>query len=471
MSGYKTPTIIRGMTVFIALLFASTVFFITSVHGIGISPDSFAYLRGAELLLSDPLSPSEDLSKFPPLYGAVLALLQRDLNLILWFNAGVLVVNVLLLAGLMQAAGVRPRLWLAVLVAVAVAPEVVFRHAMVMSEPLFLVLVQLTLLLLVRGHWRWAAVVAAAAPMQRYAGLAVIAAGAVYVLWRYGWRRAFLFGGLAVLPVAGWLVRGSVVGESARQLVWHPISGEHIVQALITLGGRYWFAPAVAVLLVAYWGRRRAGLGSAWPDVPPVVVLCGLFIAFYGAFLVASISLFDFFTPLDSRILSPVLFTGWVIAAWLAEVLIRGRWAHGAFYAVLIGFVMFGVVRLVQNQQAGVGLVRYIQPEYYPVLAALPPAATVYSNHTVIVDIMAMRDEGLTGLRARSLPARYNRMTQIQNPDYPAEVVGLRAAVATGEAVILWFEAIDRPNEMTTAELDDLPVRAYDGLRVYGVSG
>src|SRR5690606_25856980 len=83
------------------------------------------------------------------------------------------------------------RWWIAasVLMAVSIAPEVITRHASLMSEPLFLLLMQLAFVFTLKKQLGWAALFAAFAPMQRHVGLTVIAACGVYILLKYGWKR------------------------------------------------------------------------------------------------------------------------------------------------------------------------------------------------------------------------------------------------------------------------------------------
>ncbi|GAB4515947.1 MAG: hypothetical protein OHK0046_20240 [Anaerolineae bacterium] len=459
----------------LVLLAALGVFASTANHGLGFSPDSFAYLRGADLVFSDPLTPSEDLSKFPPLYAAVLALLESNLTVIRWFNAAVLTLNLGLFAVAMQFTGVRWRVGLPVLAALALAPELVFRHSMVMSEPLFLLLIQITLLLLVHERYGWALLPAALLPMQRYAGVAFIAACVLYIWghlgWRRGWRRALLFGGLALLPVVGWLVRGSLVADNPRQILWHPVSLDHLRDAVLTLGGRYWFAPA-AVVALGLATINRAHLRAL--HLPRTVQAALLFIACYVGFLLVSISFYDFYTPLDSRILSPVLLLGWLVMAWFVDaqfalLKVGRRWWGLAFGVVLLGFGLFGAVRMAENNQEGVGLAQWIEDDYYPVLAALPENVIYYSNHTVVIDVMILNDPALEHTRANSLPAKYDPITLVENPDYESEYQQLMTRVEEGRAIIIWFDEVERDNVTSLAELEGLPVQDYNGLRIFGL--
>lgn len=461
----------------LALFAGGMVFVATAQRGIGYSPDSFAYLRGADLLFSDFWTPSEDLTKFPPLFAFILALLGQNLDLITLFHAGVLALNIGLIAFTLHLLDIRPVVAFPVLIALIVAPELVFRHAMVMSEPVFLLLIQLTLLCSVTGRFWWAVLFAALAPMQRYAGVALIAACVLYLLAvQRNWRQAVLFGGITALPFIGWSIRGSIVGESPRQLAWHPITISHIRNGFFTLAGRYGFAPVgVVIVMLAFLERGKLRTIS----IPPLIWLYGIFIVTYIGFLVVSISLLDAFTPLDSRILSPVLITGWMIIAWLADTLLRtvnyrriSRIMGVLFNLAILSFVLFGTARLAQNSQYGTGLYRETPPEYADILAALPQDRLIYANNRVIIDVLALNDERLTDLQVATLPQQYDPITLIDNPDYATEYTQLADALTTGNALVVYFDGFAPPGATSRAELDAIGVSAwnYHTLTVFGVA-
>lgn len=458
----------------IAWIAAGAVWFSTAKHGIGFNPDSFAYIQGAKDLRTGGLdSPSITLTKFPPLPALTILLLDIRPALLIGFHMLVMACNMLALAYWFTQVDASPWIGLPVLLVLGFTPELVFRHAMVMSEPVFLLLFQLALIATLRGRLSWALLFAALAPMQRYAGVTVIAACALYVAYTSHWRRGVLFGVLAIIPVALWMVRGALVGaDSGREFLWHPITWNHLKTALFTLAGRFWLGPAaVALALLAYFTRDRLRALT----IPPVVQLVGLFSMIYLVFLVVSISVMDFYTPLDSRILSPAHLCGWIMVVWFANrqaayLTSRQKWLWGvAFGVVLAGFLVFGLVRTVQNYLYGVGLLRNIEPGYYDVVAALPDTLPTYTNDTAVLLVMGYVDEDLTLPPLREIPAKFNPINQIPDPAYETRFNQMIEAVRSGQAALIWFVERARSN---TASLDEikalLPSLDYQGLVVFG---
>ena len=83
--------------------------------------------------------------------------------------------------------------------------------------------------------------------------------------------------------------------ESARTIAFHPISLEHMKQGVLTLGGRFWFAPSAGLALLLAWTNRER-LSTLSP--PPTVRFSFMFCVIYGVFMILSISFADFSTPL-----------------------------------------------------------------------------------------------------------------------------------------------------------------------------
>ena len=91
-------------------------------------------------------------------------------------------------------------------------------HANISSEPLFVAFSMIFLLASAdylqtrsrRAFWCMV-VLSALAPLQRYLGVSLIAAGGLFILYAYrdhfwrGFREAVLFGVLSILPIALWI--------------------------------------------------------------------------------------------------------------------------------------------------------------------------------------------------------------------------------------------------------------------------
>lgn len=89
----------------------------------------------------------------------------------------------------------------------AVYPPLLFNDGPPLSEPLGLLLLLVTALLLLDERAPWAGATSGLLILTRPSAPAFVAALAVWVLWRLGWRRALSFVACAGLVVAPWVLR------------------------------------------------------------------------------------------------------------------------------------------------------------------------------------------------------------------------------------------------------------------------
>ena len=89
----------------------------------------------------------------------------------------------------------------------AVYPPLVFNDGPPLSEPLGLVLLLATVLLLLDGRAAWAGVSSGLLVLTRPSAQLFVVVLAGWVLWRFGWRRAFSLGVMLVVVVAPWALR------------------------------------------------------------------------------------------------------------------------------------------------------------------------------------------------------------------------------------------------------------------------
>lgn len=487
----------------IALGAAAAVLLMTR-HAMGLSNDSALYLGSADNLLHGhglkmPYGRGgpRALTHFPPLYPLALAALgAAGLSLVQaarWLGAVLYAANVALAAAAVRRAHPRARAApvLAALLT-AVAGDLLFVHAMAWSEPLYLALTTAAFIL-VAGHLRAddgrtaraaaAGALLGLAWLTRYVGAAPIAAAVLALLLGGARGRrvrdAAVAAAFACAPMAAWMARNRLVGGAAtnRELAWHPPTLATLKVGwamgawwlLPTIPYRNWIFLAVAVIAAAVLALRagpvRAGL-AAWVAEPLARVLV-LHIAFYAALLAVSISLFDATTPLDLRILSPVLVSGVVLLGCaVARRETRGRLAGG--WTVLAAYlvVMWGVRTAVFARRWGAESLYYASREWRasPLLArlrALPPGTPIYTNLPEAVYLLAGRESNV-------VPMRYSHLSRRANPRYRMDVAAL-AARGTGYVAI--FSGIDRPYLAPEAELVrsmplELVARERDG-RLY----
>ncbi len=335
------------------IIFIATGMFLvwySSVWGAGLISDSFQYTAGARSLatghgFSLPYGEGElqPMTKYPPIFSVLLAGFEllggtalqgaRFLNIILFG------VNIFLVFySTRRLAGSHGFALLAALL-FTVSFAIVEVHSWALSEPLYISL-SLTAILLLQKYFEetkstWllrAALAASAAFLTRYVGVSlVLAMDMVLLLNRNAWKQRirdlFLFGLIAVLPMALWSLRGYLLTRTLndRTLAFHPLTLKNYISAIDVLYG--WFFPAALVqgaekiflaltaaalilLLLFFWRSRKASTFGWTEDFHPekkISLLHGIYILLYLLVIIASKTWLDDDIGLSDRILSPML--------------------------------------------------------------------------------------------------------------------------------------------------------------------
>jgi 4-amino-4-deoxy-L-arabinose transferase-like glycosyltransferase len=367
------PAALLGIAAF-ALVLA-----VTDPPGPGLDPDALSYMGAAKSLVehgtyriptaswadADSTSP---LAHFPPGYSTALALPvafgmapPQAARLVDALAAFVTVATLVLAVG----AAATTLAAAALGVALVATPAMATVHLSVLSEPLFLALLALTLAAMAYAPDRplRTGIIAALGMMVRYAGASLV--GAV-VLWQFA-RRASSLGervrraALAALPAlvleGAWVVRTRLASGDAhaiRQFAIYGDLGPTLREGAGTL--RDWLVPAtdadwtlphhgaialvaaavVVVLLVLGARAARAARGRAWR----LLCACALLAACYAAMIAVSRLVADPAIPLDERILAPFL----VLATTIIAVAIACWWhaTSSRVARVAVGVALFG---------------------------------------------------------------------------------------------------------------------------------
>lgn len=209
-----------------SLLGSGLLFYATATYGAGLPTDSAWYLSAAENLLRGGGLVTFDtspLSAFPPLYTFLLAalshLLALDVFLAGWYLNGVLHGVNIFLSGLLLKdvfSSRRVFFYFGVLILVF-SPSFMRMHASLLTEPLFLTLMLLSIFA-ARSYVQrqdlklivWLGLLAALAPLLRFVGMSFILSGLAVILlvhwknWRLLLQRGFLFGLVAAPPFVAW---------------------------------------------------------------------------------------------------------------------------------------------------------------------------------------------------------------------------------------------------------------------------
>jgi hypothetical protein len=464
--------------------------------GIGASPDSITYIAGARSLAAGlGYAFNGPITHFPPMFSTLLsfsgAVGVDPLDGARWIQAFLLAANIVLTGSLIYAGlkgrsspAAGPALAGAVLVAGSVATLEI--HLMAWSEPAFLVFglggLAATVAYLVRPTgWRLAAAAAliGLAFLTRLVGAAFVAAACTGLLvlgdgkWGARLVRAAGFGGLAAAPMGAWTLWNLFVTGAGtdRSVLPHGFDPAHIGELSSSLSA--WFLlpqgfPGVlkAVLLglilaaLAYlgWtslrGARSADGSSRGPII--LVPLLLLFAGYYALVLVLSNMLLKAYTPLDSRILSPLFVVGTICTAIGAARFLAGprrpAWISIPALAAAAVFVLFSVragAMFVQDaRQGGLGFNSraWRESRILEIVKDMPGEFPVYSNAPEAVYIQS-------GRMAERIPLETTAVAGVSNVEFREQVDRMFSSVVQGRGVVVVF---DLPWRAASYSVEDL---------------
>ncbi|MDQ2666928.1 MAG: glycosyltransferase family 39 protein [Gemmatimonadota bacterium] len=354
---------VMGMIAFVLVLT------ITDPPGPGLDPDALQYLGAASSMAAAgeytvPLAPwksadsTEPLTHFPPGYPTALALPVRmgmepaqAARLVDASAAFISTATVVLLVSTAASPVVGALLALSLFAMTAMYTA----HASVLSEPLFLACLSLTLAAMVITPDRpvRAGIPAALALMTRYAGLSIVGAIGIWALMRPGrWTERFKRATIAVAPALVlqivWVLRTRAVAvvSDIRKIALYGKWSKTLQQGGTTfaawlipdaaadhdpLAHRAMLAVAAALALaglcaIGAWHLSRAESGRERNAgrASRLIKACALLLACYAALLGASRLFADPGIPFDERIFAPALLLLMIIAATTLSFWWRG---------------------------------------------------------------------------------------------------------------------------------------------------
>jgi hypothetical protein len=441
----------------IGLVLAGTVLAACACRsGVGLDNDSLVYLSAARhlsegdgLVVSACISYEGGgpaalgrnpvaLTHFPPLYPMLLGgmmrlgLSQRDVAG--WLNVGLFSVN-LAIIGL----ALRARCGSAVVALLATAwtflsVDMIYLHAMALSEPLSLALGFGGLVVL--GSWlerggpqiaglAIAGALGGLAALARYAGVAYIAAGLlalVAIPWAQRLKRfgaALIFGGIAAIPLGLLAVRNMTLsgGAANRRLELNVLEPGFFARGVETASS--WVIPqnlpvavkvglllGILFFLVRLYARLRGagacGAARVASRVQPkrMLWIMACFVPCYVGMVIASKAVLDHGIALDSRVLAPVHVALIFLAALAGDRLAARYWLPVQFWIVLFGVLaallaarcVVATTFAAEAGENGLALAHLEdQSELLATVRALPPGAEIYSNLSAMTAFFADR--------------------------------------------------------------------------------
>jgi hypothetical protein len=419
---------------------AALVLVATRRWGLGLSYDSVVYDQASHSLSSIDLPQPRDaggaaLYWWAPLYPVALKIAGSSYDAARYVNA------LLLLAGIVVTGVVAWRFLgrgAAVLAAVLYGtwPAVFSIHLDLLAEPLYLVFATATLGFLAARRAALAGGFAAAAVLTRYAGLPLVFVGAFALRGRG--RLTFLL--TSIVPCVAWIVRNEITAHQAtgRSLGWHPPPWsivENGVKAfehlLITSGqvpsvsshlphaGLLLQGSAALLIMVALALATRSG-------AMPTLVRIGLaFSLLYIASVVVTITFFDGATPLNERLLVPVVPPLVFLLAWA----FRGAIALGVLLCLVFGVVMLQQARFMST--FGRDYSGLVWHEAHLDQAPLPPG-DLYADWPAAIAYY-------TGRSPHRVPKAFELHTISSDPDYSLRIRRLAADVHAGRTSVVFL--------------------------------
>lgn len=475
--------VFAGILLLLALAGALILQYSTPI-GLGLTNDSQAYLNGARNLLegngygyTSGRVEVKPITHFPPAYAATIAGVSLVSGLEPQRAARVLALVLfaanILLAGLLLGWITRSRLMAVLGALLVLTSEIIFYvHGYLLSEPLYLLVSGLALLLTAvyfeRQRWlllAFAGVLASYAYLTRYVGAAVIAAILIALLLvqpglKQKLRSASIFLAFNLPGVIAWSLRNlRLTGNPTnRDLFFHPIAADEVRLGLKNFWT--WFMPAnyTPDAPGAGWGWAAAALGlllaagvllallrlkrepQEQATRQPALFLLGLYALGYAALIFISMTFVDSSTKFEFRMIVPALLSGTLfLLGWLWQLLShRPVWIRGLVLACVFGLMLTGAqdtrdrVAMFHNDGQGFLALNWrISKTVAFVNDTLDPQRLIYSNRAPVIYL-------LTDRTAYVLPTPDDGVKQQQRADYQAKLEELRQDVANGAVVILF---------------------------------
>lgn len=496
----KHQNLVKIFILAIALIGACFIFFAT-LNGLGTSPDSITYLSVANNLLSGHGLTTNNipetyipLTQYPPFYSIALALgsLMGDAPIAFArILGGFLFAGNIFLVGILLKSLLPEANWPAILGALLMlmAPAMLGIHLMAWSEPLFIMLLIISLLILnkaLTNQSRFGLLVASISTglafLTRYAGIALVVTGFIGIILLSQKKiiqrfvDVVLYAIISSGPLIGLLLSNQLNAGSAtnRSLAFHPISTASLLTGVRTINSWFglpenlssWihlsFIVGVVVLFTILTlvniriGKNAFSISpTAKSDLHPIIVLMLIFIFIYGGFLIFSISFIDANTPLDNRILSPlypllVVIIVYMVARYAKfNQKILTRLVPITFFLLLGGlYLNVSIPYISSARQNGIGFStpRWENSQLIAEIKQLPPEIAIFSNVPEAIYLHS-------GHPASRLPRVFELSTQQTNPEYDLEMLDVGERMTNGRGVLAYF---NQPGRNTNPTLEEI---------------
>jgi len=478
---------ILGLAAFSLSLFS------TAPYGVGVSPDSVAYISAARNFVAGNGLTCYDGRPFvswPPLYPIILSVfefLRIDLLIASRFVAAAAWGTVVVLLALWLRRNLRHPvlIWIGAL-SVLFSEPLLLVNVYAWSDGLFVIWVILFLWHLERlldcdSRLNFVGIVvfAALACLTRFVGITLIITGGILLLSQNNVLvmrrvvRASLFTALSSLPVGLWIARSVLVSGSPTGPRF-PTESNLLIALGHTIGTlSEWFLPSVlGIALLAYVARRFGGGEHPARETRYVVRVALTFAAIYVMFLVTSESLIGH-DKIGHRFLAPIypvlliLLLGKLDRHWGNR---SGSEGHRPRKLIIAGMVLWlawpiteTMIKVENHRASGLGTFTsrtWHESGLIRSLSEFPVDGTLLSNAPDAIYLW-------TGIDASFTP--HADLTRTLDPEKYSLGTFRKTISADAPVYIAWFHSIGRPYLFSVEELETFcelnPVREFtDGI-------
>lgn len=443
---------------------ATLLLFASLNHGVGISPDSVAYIKAASDFRNGGGIESLP-NHWPPFYPIVLSAVgllgDDDLAAIRLFHSALYGLNIVLIPYLgIPKSNKQNVIRLTFSLFLLASPQFFAVHIMAWSEPLFLTLCFSALVLLFRDQSHKVIYISAAligmATLTRYVGVYFIAMGTVGVLYTSNAKvvkrikTAFIYGLIAITPsllfgIANIASKGS---STNRTFNVHIATSEHFESLKQLILG--WFTPQnnetigmllfssmVLLIVISYliFCKKKSTKLNKSSQLSIYLLLTALG---YIVFIFTSISFLDAYTPISERVFIPCYVFLWASIFCLASN--DTKCPAIPILLLIIAIITSNfqntselISRSIRN---GIGFLARGNSE----LAILDHVEKhsgnikIYSNAPDFLYITRAID-------ATALPKKYSPSSLIEYKEYPKELALIKNQLYSGDAIVVYFAA------------------------------
>ncbi len=474
--GKNTSVFIVLLISLITLITGINVFFFVADNGIGVSPDSVAYIKTAESLLAGNgfYYFDEPLIHFPPLYPLLLAgsaIFSQNVTISAEWLHGILYGLNALLFGLAIFFSTRRSLVAMVLgILLFFSLQALLRiHAIALSEPPFLTFALILYIALgfyiKERKWNWliiTSLVVGFSLVTRYIGIVFVPVTALFLLinnnhpFKLRIRDFIVFLFISFLPLGLWLTRNYFLAQSATNRVFesHPITSSHIVTLVNNVHSFFLpqfkssrangFELLLLVILMVYMLIKIMNSSPNLSKLDPYrlywMSFGFVFCAMYTIFLFFSISFYDFSTPLDYRFVSPlILFLNISFFSCVYDYAHTQKaaktWLVLIVFTILIARFnlpsMIETARWYNSSGIGYNSLYWKNSPTILVLRQYPTRTRIFTNEFPGVQFQ-------TKLHVIGLPIKFDRTSTKPNPQFEDEMKAMCTEINQGEALYVY---------------------------------